>query len=156
MKRGVLVLAMILSLWPLGAIAASAFSESSTTYTDANSSVTYDDEAGATVAVADQGADQKATLPIEVGGTTYDCPLDINEKRAPYDGLAGRMEVALRSVRRDADGIEARYPEGVAPHSVVQEHNALVSREKRLIARFNRAVAKSNAILDSDCTAAAG
>lgn len=155
MKRGLLVLAMLLSLWPVAAIGASALSDSSETYAEPNASVTYDDSGGATVAVDDQGAAREVALPVVVGGVTYDCPIDTNEKRAPYDRLAGRMKVALEDVRRDADRIEARYPDGVAPASIVSQHSALVAREKRLIARFNRAVAKSNAVLDSDCTLAA-
>jgi hypothetical protein len=155
MKRGLLVLAMILSLWPVGAIAASALSESSATSAESDSSVSYDDEGGTTVAIDDQGAERKVTLPVEVGGKTYECPVGTSEKRAIYDGLAGRIEAALQDVRRDADRIEARYPDGVAPHSTVRRYSALISREKRLITRFNRAAAKSNAILESDCTAAA-
>jgi hypothetical protein len=108
------------------------------------------------VAVKDPVADRNATLPVEVDGTTYQCPLGTNEKRAPYDSLAGRMQIEIEDVRQDLDRIEARYPEHVAPPTVVRRNNALVSRENRLIARYNRAIAKSNAILKSDCTAATG
>lgn len=158
MRRVLLLGAMLLSLWPVGAIAASAFSESSTTYAEGDSAVTYRDDGDATVTVGDRdnGPAKAVTLPIEVGGTTYRCPLDVNKRRAPYDGLAGRTKADIEDVKRELDRIGTRYPDGVAPSAVVRRYNSLRSREKRLIARFNGAIDTSNAILESDCTVAAG
>jgi hypothetical protein len=158
MKRVLLLASMLLSLWPVGAIAASAFSESSTTYTEGDSAVTYRDDGDATVTIgqSDTGSAKAVTLPIEAGGTTYSCPLDVNEKRAPYDGVAGRTKADIQDVKRELDRLGARYPAGVAPSAIVRRYNSLRSREKRLIARFNGAIDKSNAILESYCTVAAG
>ncbi|MDP2709624.1 MAG: hypothetical protein Q8O56_00275 [Solirubrobacteraceae bacterium] len=115
--------------------------------------VTYDRDGNATVTVNDQGIERKVTIAGDPNSPKFDCPDGIEEKLSPYDILAGKMQLASDDTRKDMTALERRHPDSAAaPKSVIAKWEALQARDKRLVARYNRAVDKRNAILDTDCT----
>lgn len=114
--------------------------------------VTYDDNGTAKVTITDHGAKRTVTLPTEVGGKSFSCPAGTSDKLSPIDELSGRIQLTLQDVRREEKAIEERYPGRTVPRAIVTQYKALVSRDDRLVARFNRSTDAHNAVIDSDCS----
>lgn len=159
MKRVLLPFAMILSLWPVGLIAVSMATGSSSS-----------DPAGVTVPIPPELSDpnapaKTARVQLEVDGKTYSCPRGTAARLDPIDQQSGTIKLKLRAVRRDQEPLARRldqldklYPGKSAPRAIADEYNGLLrevrrlaAREGRLVRQYNRTVDQHNEILDSDC-----
>lgn len=117
--------------------------------------VIYNNSGDATVKITDDKTGKVQTVQIRAaGGKSFSCPVGTNDKLEPYDIKLGRVKLTLQQVRRAERKIDQRYPSHRAPGAVVDRYNALVRRDRRLVAAFNALVDTRNAIVDRDCTAA--
>lgn len=159
MKRALLPFAMILSLWPVGFVAVSIATGSSSS-----------DPAEVTVPVPPELSDPNAPtntagVQLDVGGKTYSCPRGTAARLDPIDQQSATIKLKLRAVRRDQkplarrlDQLDKLYPGKSAPRAIANEYNDLLrearllaAREGRLVRQYNRTVDQHNEILDSDC-----
>ncbi len=113
------------------------------------------------------GAAKETRVQLKtVDGESWSCPLGTGTKLEPLKARLGRLELNLRSVRRDVrtkvrrlDAMEERYPGNAPTQAIADKYNRLVSQAKRLDARegrsvvaYNRAVDRHNAVIEADCT----
>jgi hypothetical protein len=162
MNRGLLPFAMLVSLWPVGFIALSLATASAGSNSDStNVGVTVPSESPAPAATP-----KTTTVPLKVGGKTYQCPRGTRKKLNPIDQRLGAVKLKLTSVRRElrhavrrVKELDKLYPGKNAPtQAIVDEYNGLLrtgrrleSREGRLVTAYNDAVHEANSILESDC-----
>jgi hypothetical protein len=158
MRRFLLVLAMLFSLWPIALVAAAATTAGNSRSGTENVEVTPP-------ATPSAPAEKTQTVKLKLSGRTYTCPIGINDKLNPYRQAAGELQLQLTSLRASLQVKEARlraldkqYPGKEAPSSVADAYNALarsvraeIAREARFVHAFNREVEAHNHLIESEC-----
>jgi hypothetical protein len=114
--------------------------------------VVYNQHGDATVRI--KGPNGKVqTVQLKGNGKSFSCPAGTHDTLEPLDIQTGRIELTLRQVRSSEIKLERQYPNGSgAPRAVVLRYNALLRREKNLVAGFNADVSRHNAYIDQNCT----
>jgi hypothetical protein len=164
MRRVLLVVSMLVSLWPVGFIGVSfATASKHSRPTSESVTVTVPSTAGAPTTAKEN----KATIPLSSDGKTYYCPAGTANKLHPIDERAGGLQLELTSVRRSLaqtigrlKELDKLYPGHTAPtQAIVNEYNGLLrkgraldARENRLVRAYNDAVDAHNQILRTDCS----
>lgn len=149
--RRLLPLAMLVSLWPVGAVAVSIAAASTH---KSSQSVTVTGPSGS-----------KTTVHLNLNGKTYECPLGTGDKLKPVDQQIGELQVTLKSVRSQLRSklarlrqLDSQYPGHTAPKPIADEYNGLLrtgrrleAQETQLVTRYNAAVDQHNHIITSNC-----
>jgi hypothetical protein len=163
MKRHLLPVAMLVSLWPVGFIGVS-FATASKHGRRKSESVTVTVQSTAS---APATQNKKATVRLRFDGKTYECRAGTANKLHPIDERAGGLQLELTSVRRTLaqtvrrlKELDKLYPDHTAPtQAIVNNYNGLVRKERRLAAResslvhaYNDAANAHNHVLESDCS----
>jgi hypothetical protein len=115
-------------------------------------SVVYNNNGDATVKVKNDRTGKVESVQLHAGGRSFSCPAGTRDKVEPHDLELGRIQLTLRQVRGQERKLERQYPNHRAPDAVVDQYNALVRRDNRLVDVYNAEVDTRNAILDRDCT----
>jgi hypothetical protein len=157
-RRALLVLAMLVSLWPVAVVALAATASS-------NSGGGTQDVVVTTPESTNGPPVQPQTVKIKVGGRTYRCPIRTEDHLKPDKQTLGDLELKLKTLSASLRAKEARlrkldtrYPGRSAPASVADEYNTLLrstragtAREDRLVRDYNEVVHRYNDIIESEC-----
>jgi hypothetical protein len=149
MSRVGLVVALILSLWPVGAIAASIANNT----TGSGSASTSDSSGGTTVNAVEPatGTIKKVRLSGP-GGKTYYCPVRLTNRLDTLDRKAAQLKLKLQGLRKNERKFAKQHPGKTLPAGPYRRWKALHRDDDRFVAAFNRAVDKHNATLRRECT----
>jgi hypothetical protein len=160
MTKILLILAMSVSLWPVGMIVVTAAGGSS----GADTASAPTDTAGAAALAGAQPATETptststpgprtaATHTVETNGKTFSCSLLV---LAPIDAAAARSKREKSSftrLKRAINRINRQYPGKTAPASVANRFNSLLARYDASVTRFNADVDHYNRLLKDKCT----
>ena len=115
--------------------------------------VIYNHNGSTTVRIKDPQTGKVQSISIGGTGHAFACPAGTHKKLEPYDLAAGRIKLTLLRVRSTEHALERRYPAHDAPIAVARRYNALLLRDGRLVAAFNRMVDEHNAMIDRLCKA---
>ncbi len=166
MKRRLLPVAMLVSLWPLAFIAVS-LANASQHHRQGSETVTVNRPSTTSVSAAKK----PATVRLRVAGKTYDCPPGTADKLHPVDQTLGKLQLDLGTTRhelrdklRQLHRLDKRYPDHTAPtQAVADEYNRLLStarrldaREGRLVRSYNSGTDEHNRIVDTNCNQSSG
>ena len=165
MKRRLLPVAMLFSLWPLAFIAVS-LANASQHQRQSTETVTVNRPSTTSVSAAKK----PATVRLRVG-KTYDCPPGTADKLHPVDQTLGKLQLDLGTTRqelhdelRQLHQLDKRYPDHTAPtQAVADEYKRLLrtarsldAREGRLVRSYNSGVDDHNRIVDTNCNQSSG
>ena len=160
MRHALLVLAMVVSLWPVGAIAASVMSGDSSTSSDSsyagsdrtttNDTTTEDSSTESTPAPTPEAPSAVTTSP---DGRTFRCVgsgllADLHEADASITQARKR----LRAMKRELRQLDRKYPGKAAPAAAADRYNYVVRTYNARLELDNKRVRAYNRKLERECT----